>query len=445
MAKYNIDITKTYNFPKDLRFIHHKGKILVVSPTTANWIVLDSLDQMQVLSVLREGHTIEYANSKHNSNDVNYVVTQIEARKLCNKQIKFSQDKDRTLHIYLTNKCNLACPHCYMFSGTAYKDELTTEEIIQLVRNYKNIAKGEHITLSGGEPTSRVDFDKIISEAKNLGIKIKVLTNGTKMSQERIKFLSKCIESIQISIDGFSEETNAPIRGKGNFKKALNAVDAFLKLGIETSIAVTPPLKHLKEHLNEYTNFAIQLSQKYYDLPFNIKFSENLINGREINPNQSYNREYYELMKEIQEQIYGPDYELMTFVRTLYDNTIINNCMFGAFSVASNGDVYFCARITDLKPIANIRTTPFEKVYEKSRCAETATMVTKLQPCKNCELLHICGGGCRIEEFPDIAKQIDFLDINMNSIPARKCDKYIKSKIYDLMLQSNEYFYTPIE
>jgi radical SAM protein with 4Fe4S-binding SPASM domain len=447
MPRYHIDPDKTYNLPEDIRVINYNGSTIVIAPKFANWIVLDSTAQLDAYKFFRQGHSIKEAlsNSLLDNNDVRYVVTQIEARRFHCKEIHSSTDEGRSMHLYLTNKCNLSCPHCYMFSGQEIKNELTTEEILSLINDYRNVANGTSITLSGGEPTSRKDFDLIVKTAWSIGLEVKVLTNGTLITPERVEELAKYIYSVQISIDGYSEESNAIIRGNGSFKKALGTVDLFLKYGVDTAIAITPPLNILKEHIEDYIDFARDLSKKYQDKPLQIKFAENLIHGRLIDPSNSSNKEYYELMQKIQLQLYGPDYEVVSFVNTLRNNTIIDNCMFGIFSIASNGDVYYCARIGDLMPVANVRTTSFKEIYEKSILAEKATLITNLKPCKECELLYICGGGCRIEEFPKLVKRSSFDNLDIDSIPPRLCNDKIKTKFYNLMIRSNKFFYSPLD
>lgn len=446
MPKYEIDPNKTYTMPTDIQVTKHDNKILIVAPEFANWIVLDSMEQHTIFEFFREGHSIKEAmsDSRFSIQDVNRVVTQIEARKFCTKQVHRSAEDERSMHLYLTNKCNLSCPHCYMFSGKPNQDELNTLEILHLISEYKTIAKGTCITLSGGEPTSHVDFDLIVKTAYDLGLEVKILTNGTQMSPNRIDKLAKYIYSIQISIDGFSEESNSKIRGKDSFQKALSSVEILLEHGVDTAIAITPPIEILKNHIDEYVDFAQKLLSKYQNKPFHIKFAEELMHGRSIDPSKSFNEKYYGLMKMIQERLYGPNYDVMCFVNALKNNIVIDNCMFGNFAVASNGDVFYCARISDLSPLANVRTTSMEAIYEKSKTAEEATIITNLKPCKDCELRFICGGGCRIEEFPELVKRTSFDGFDIDRISPRHCSQNIKSKFYDLMIRSNKYFYSAL-
>ena len=93
-----------------------------------------------------------------------------------------------------------------MLSGKSNENELTTEQITTLIYNYKTIAKGTRLTISGGEPTIRADFLEIVKYASELGLEIKLLTNGALLTKTIIETLSQYISSVQISIDGFSEE-----------------------------------------------------------------------------------------------------------------------------------------------------------------------------------------------------------------------------------------------
>lgn len=437
-----IDISKNYCFPKDISIINHKDKFLVITPATANWIVLESDAQLKVFIYLKDGHSINEAlNEAFNNDDVTYVVTQIEARNLCKKQVHNTTDEERCLHLYLTNRCNLSCPHCYMFSGKANENELSTSEILKLLHDYKHIAKGKRIILSGGEPTIHQDFEFILKEAYNMGLEIRLMTNGSLLTEECVNRISQYLISVQISIDGYSEETNRQIRGRGQFQKALDVVDAFVRTGIETSVAITPSMYSLSKHIDDYAFFAMSLSEKYKDANFIVKFSEGVAEGRNISLSKTQNKQYSELILEIERRIFGEQYELMTFVDRIGNNAILNNCMFGVFAIASNGDAYLCAEIGSQKSIGNIRNVPFETICLEAASAESVTSVSNLRPCNTCDIRFICGGGCRIHEFPDLTKVKSFRDLNHTTISPRVCELEIKNKFYDLMIESNEYLF----
>lgn len=445
MPDFEIDIEKKYHLPEDISIVNYKDNILVISPSTANWIVLETPLHLDLLYFFQQGHSIleAFDNPAFDRLIINNVVTQLEARRFCSKKVHSTTEDMRSMHIYLTNKCNLFCPHCYMYSGQAKENELTTEEIIKLITDYKNLG-GTRLTLSGGEPTIRVDFCLIIKKAAELGLELKLLTNGSLITPIDAKQMARYINSVQISIDGYSEDSNATIRGKGHFQKALNAVESFLNNGVETSVAITPPFEMVRDHIDEYASFAKELYAKYTNKPFQVKFAEGLSRGRMINPSDKTNEEYANIIKLILKQIYEEDYDLITFVETMSNNVILDNCMFGVFSISSNGDVYLCPEIGELLPISNVRLAPLSEIVDKSKTAENATIITKLKPCKDCNLRFICGGGCRTKEFPELSKRISFENIDYDRIPQRNCNDKIKERFYDLMIRSNEYLYTPI-
>ncbi|MBD5422593.1 MAG: radical SAM protein, partial [Bacteroides sp.] len=352
MPSYSININKSYNIPKSLPIVRFDDKILVIDVLRANWIVLDSEKQLDIFKSFQKGISIEsmLKSHPHSESDINYVVTQIEARQLYNQTVQ-NQIADKTLHFYLTNGCNLLCPHCYMFSGTPTKDELKTTEIKKVLSDFSKIAGGKIVTFSGGEPTLRKDFDDIVEYAYDLGLEIKLMTNGTTLNPDRISALARFISSVQVSIDGFSEKSNAEIRGAGNFQKSLETVDAFIANNVYTSIAITPKYDVLRDNHTGYLFFARELESRYEGKAFELRFSEELLRGRCISDVSDINKEYGKSVSNILHEIYGDDYEVMEFVKMLMDNPIIENCSYGEITVAANGDVFLCPRISDLKPI----------------------------------------------------------------------------------------------
>lgn len=446
MPTYNIDIKKSYNIPSNIAVIRHNNKILVIDSERANWIVLDSDLQLNVFKTFQRGTSIECVleSYKYDDADVRYVVTQIEAKQFY-ETVSDPRPKDSTLHFYLTNRCNLSCPHCYMFSGMPINSELETNEIKTVLNDFAKIGEGRIVTFSGGEPTIRKDFEEILEYAYRLGLEIKLMTNGTTLPSERIAILSRYLSSVQISIDGFSEETNAEIRGHGSFQKSLDTVDTFIANDVYTSIAITPKINTLIENSGKYATFAQELESRYEGKAFELRISEELLNGRCITDAKSINVDYGKAVANLMREIYGEDYKIMEFVKMLTDNSIIDNCAFGGLTIAANGDVFLCPRINDLKPVGNVRTDPFKELLKKATFVEEFTNVRYLHPCGECELRYICGGGCRIEEFPHlVSDELPNIKSEYDS-NCRICNSTFKNKFYDLMIDSNEYFYKELE
>ena len=82
--------------------------------------------------------------------------------------------------VFLTG-CNLRCPYCYnkalVASDLSSEEGVTFEEIINHLEKRKNVLKG--FVISGGEALLSPHLEPLIREAKKLGYKIKIDTNGT--------------------------------------------------------------------------------------------------------------------------------------------------------------------------------------------------------------------------------------------------------------------------
>lgn len=436
-----LELDKVYALPC-FEYIEYNGYCLAIAPEIAKWIVLENNEQYEILTMFAAGKDIQTVLEHYDDNqeDVVAVLTQIEA-----KQIEVSETRsiftNTRLHLHLTNKCNLHCPHCYMNSGTAYSDELTTDEIKLLCDDFKSFG-GTDVSITGGEPTSRSDFLEIVEYISSIGMKVSVFTNGFSWNETMVNRFSKLnVEGVQVSIDGYDEASNSTIRGKGVFQRALDTIDLLIKHNIFVKVAVTAPYEIIKEHQADYISFSKTLIEKYGNEALEINYSYSFMPGRELSSNRisEIKDEYYKLVDEVVTSVYG-DIEEDAFVSNLTD-CIQDNCGYGGLNVMANGDFYFCDRIPDVNKSGNIRNMPFSRIYKLMKIAEEAGRITNFKPCGDCELRFICGGGCRAEHFKTFTQTDDVTSIQFDSIPPRQCEKEHKEKFYRLMINTNERFF----
>lgn len=79
-----------------------------------------------------------------------------------------------------TAGCNLRCPFChnaFLVTQIDKNSEISTSEIIEYLNRRKGILDG--ICISGGEPLCDDKIFNFMKEIKNIGLKIKLDTNGT--------------------------------------------------------------------------------------------------------------------------------------------------------------------------------------------------------------------------------------------------------------------------
>ncbi|ACV62312.1 Radical SAM domain protein [Desulfofarcimen acetoxidans DSM 771] len=430
-----LDITKQYNMPNNLSRKYLPDGILIISVDTANWVLLHNHEQEKIFDLLI-AYSIEDVLNQLESSDLSlddllYVLTELEA-----KQFESDKQKEqglKSLNLYMTNKCNLCCRHCYMFAGTPLENELQSNEILVLLKEFQRYG-GCNLILSGGEITNREDLREIVSAANELHLKTTLLTNGTDWPDDLVEYISDKVAEVQVSIDGYDEESNSKIRGIGQFQRALDTVKRLFDKGVRVTVAVTPmyPIDKVK-----YINFGKLLMDTFCSENFNIKFSYELMGGRDYSSTHIDNEAYRKTVEDIVEFIY-PGNKLEKFALNHKNKMLFSNCGYGALTVAADGGVFFCNRVSDLKCYGNIRDMTFEKIAQLADKICVLSDVDNLMPCKDCNLKYICGGGCRIAYVPSILQADPYSELVFQR---EGCSESDRIKLYNKMIAANHLFY----
>jgi len=95
---------------------------------------------------------------------------------------KYIKKEPRTYLIELTNRCNLACPHCYQIPDNQSKDQ-DISFFVNKIKSWND--DGYNICFAGAEPTIRKDLKELIESVNNIDQQkreIIILSNGVKLS-----------------------------------------------------------------------------------------------------------------------------------------------------------------------------------------------------------------------------------------------------------------------
>lgn len=162
--------------------------------------------------------------------------------------------------IKVTNRCNLRCSYCYADSGEGEANELTIEEIENLLielkpKNYNKIV------ITGGDPLMRKDIVEILKTCKKYG-KVQILTNGTIGNAELYREIMEIVDAIQISLDSYEEIHHDKNRGKGSFVRAVNTVKTLTHINNKKVIVAMTP------------NLGIVFDSNYFVDEWNMKMVE---------------------------------------------------------------------------------------------------------------------------------------------------------------------------
>lgn len=118
------------------------------------------------------------------------------------------------LQIHASLRCNLSCAHCYSESGPSAPGTVSVEAICQLIEDAAQLGY-RAVAFSGGEPLIYPGLREALKQARALGLRTSVTTNGTLLEPARLEALQDLVTVLAISIDGPADLHNE-IRGSSS-------------------------------------------------------------------------------------------------------------------------------------------------------------------------------------------------------------------------------------
>jgi radical SAM protein with 4Fe4S-binding SPASM domain len=327
----------------------------------------------------------------------------------------------------LTDRCNLACMHCYSRSApdSPTQGELSTPEALAFIDDMA--AAGIPLVIfTGGEPLVRPDIWQIAEHCRDKGIKTALSTNGTLITDEVAAKIKACgIEYAGISLDGATAQTHDRFRNSpGAFERATAAFARCQKAGVRCGVRVTltrenqaelGPLVKLSRDLGA-SRFCLYWlvpcgrgSDAYSRLQLRAGDVTQVLTllyraAQEIPPDQmefltvDAPQDCIHLIRSM-ERDNSPD---LAAARDLL-TSLNGGCSAGdrVANVDAKGNVYPCqfARAPEFL-VGNIRDRPFSLLWNDADNPVLSRFRTKPivvgGKCGSCTYLSLCGGGCRV-------------------------------------------------
>ncbi len=178
-----------------------------------------------------------------------------------------------TLVISPGKGCNLHCVGCYANSSSAMYERLPWEVFDRIVTEAETLWGNRLITISGGEPFVYRDKGKGLVEmaGKHNESIFMTYTNGTLIDKKMAKRMAEVGNILPaISVEGLEEKTDAR-RGKGVFKKVMEAMDNLNEVGVPFGISVTATKNNWQEiYSEEFKNFLFKEKGAYFAWVFHF-------------------------------------------------------------------------------------------------------------------------------------------------------------------------------
>lgn len=152
----------------------------------------------------------------------------------------------------LTSKCKNRCLYCYNESSPDRCDQLSPRRLFTLANEMIEM-KPFHICLTGGEPTENPYYLDLMTLLTSYGMKVSTILSGANLNSKIISTVARCVDTLQISLDGSTAEIHDKVRGrKGSFDEVMYAVKTFVARGVEVRVSFASTSLNIDDFENTY-------------------------------------------------------------------------------------------------------------------------------------------------------------------------------------------------
>jgi radical SAM protein with 4Fe4S-binding SPASM domain len=152
----------------------------------------------------------------------------------------------------ITWRCDLNCDHCLVNGGAAEKDELDTDEALDLVDQIADLGV-PIVSLTGGEPLLRSDWRQIAGRVRERGMILRFAANGHLLKGAVLDDLVELgTEAFAVSVDGLKETHDAMRHskkggGRSSFERVIAALDRLRPTPIAAHVITSVTRRNLEQ------------------------------------------------------------------------------------------------------------------------------------------------------------------------------------------------------
>tara|TARA_B100001029_G_C15059981_1_gene457562 strand:- start:464 stop:2455 length:1992 start_codon:yes stop_codon:yes gene_type:complete len=350
---------------------------------------------------------------------------------------KLSQNANKTAFVYITNRCNAKCEHCFYWDELNKDvDEMSLDDYKDLALNFKNDVN--QVIITGGEPFLRKEIDQISKYfLKNKNIhSLNFITNGVLPDRidEKVNNIMKYASRntrvlVNVSIDGLEELHDKIRRVPGIFKKAIITIEKLKKIKLKYQNLQISALttiskdnffqfreinKFVENELKIYQRINIIRSPKTGAFGLSPKVSEMSFNPEwvkpfellELNEKEHENVLNYfmknESWRDYHKFVLYYSYYIKKTKKKFFDCSAPNDNLV----IYPNGDLAFCEYTKTFSNVKNANN--FSDFFNDSKAEEFRKYL------KNCSCDHPCNIGGNLAKNKQLENILPTYDHNPN-------------------------------
>ncbi len=301
--------------------------------------------------------------------------------------------------------CNNNCSHCYNEPGRRTMPSVPLADWRRILHKLFDIGV-PYVIFTGGEPTLHPSILELIGYADNLGQIAGMNSNGRRLADA--DFVTRLKESgldhIQITLNSHRREVHNQIVGAEAYEQMIRGLGNALAAGLHTITNTTLTQANADEAL-EMVDFLCGLGVSTFAMNGMIHSGcgthhEGTLTESQLRP----------LLEQVAERAAEYDMRFLWYTPTEYCRLSPiglglgpRTCNAGEYSICiePNGDVLPCQSY--YQSAGNILDDPWEDIWNSELFRsfryrrEDPRAAGLPEECWNCELLCVCGGGCRLE------------------------------------------------
>ncbi|MCI9058225.1 MAG: radical SAM protein [Lachnospiraceae bacterium] len=360
---------------RNIEIIEYKNKVILANKLTGVWLRLSKEVYKYIEEAIKNNYTKErFIYSFSRKEDQKYIDALLERMDelgiLGNSEIFLP----KSIAFEITNRCNLKCAHCCFRAGNERKD-FSTQKIVEIMQKIIQWHP-DKITITGGEPLYRNDIFELLNFLRDSYTgKIILASNGVLINSNNVDKIIRCVDCIDISIDGVDESSCARIRGEGVFKKVINSVQLLKKKGFH-AISLSMVLTKENELLEEQ---FIRLNHKLGTIPVMRRMSwlGRALENREILASS-------DILYEHGAEIDRSDKGMCTY----------GNCqnLKTKYHIRYDGYVYACQTIENKRySIGHVdQISSFNTITDNKLALLTDDLLKSNHKCRQCPVMKFC-------------------------------------------------------
>ncbi len=303
----------------------------------------------------------------------------VAANKLLSMEVEFSR------------VCNFRCSYCYVEERTECKNELTRNEIKDVIMQAKEMGARKIIIL-GGEPSIYPHLIEMLHFIGKAGLEIEMFTNGSGIDKKLAGVLAEKKVRVALKMNSRVESIQDTLAGKnGAYLMINNALAALRKAGYpsqELFLAISTVIcrKNIKELPSMWQWLREENIEPYFEV---ITPQAHVLDNNWLLVDPEELKELFAKLSSIDREKFGRLWEPQPPL-------VGNKCMRHQVSclVTATGDVLPCVGVTI--PLDNIHNNKLSHILKNSEVINNLKNYRNMikGECHNCEKSAECY-GCR--------------------------------------------------